>query len=92
MSDNTPIIREDGRVPAWLKYRHSLGIEGKGIHSYRFFGFAIADILQTIFGFGILSYFLGVPLWKGILGGFVLGIVLHRAFGVRTTLDKLLFD
>jgi len=84
-------MNDDGSIPALVKYKDSLGIINKGVHSYRFFGFAIADIVMTILGFGLLSFLFGIPLWKGILGGFILGIVAHRAFGVRTTLDKLLF-
>ena len=40
------------------KYRNMLGEVGKGIHSYRLFGVAIADVIMTIIGAYIISYFL----------------------------------
>jgi hypothetical protein len=86
-----PIILDNGHIPELCKYKDALGIPKKGIHSYRFFGMALADILMTILGFGLLSYFFEIPLWKGITGGFILGIIAHRAFCVRTTVDKWLF-
>ena len=85
------LITEEGHVPFLEKYRDIFGKVGTGVHSYRFFGMAIVDVLMTILGFGILSYFLNIPLWQGILGGFILGIVAHRAFSVKTTIDKALF-
>lgn len=30
------------------KYKDALGEPGKGIHSYRLFGIAIADVLMTL--------------------------------------------
>lgn len=84
-------INEDGSIPVLVKYKSIFGNPNQGVHSYRIFGLAIVDIVMTILGFGLISYFLAIPLWKGILGGFVLGIIAHRAFGVRTTIDKWLF-
>ena len=52
---------------------------------------AIVDVLFTLLVALILSYMFGVEYWKMALGMFVLGIVLHRVFCVRTTIDKLLF-
>lgn len=74
------------------KYKDSLGMPNKGIHSYRFLGFAVFDVLFTIIGAILISYFLKTPLVYTIISVFVLGIILHRLFCVRTTLDKLLFS
>ena len=73
------------------KYRNMLGEVGKGIHSYRLFGVAIADVIMTIIGAYIISYFSGIPFLRTLIGLFILGIILHRIFCVRTTIDKLLF-
>jgi hypothetical protein len=73
------------------KYKNALGIPGKGIHSYRFFGMAIADIIMTIVGAFIISYFSKISFIKTLLVLFLLGIILHRIFCVRTTIDKLIF-
>jgi hypothetical protein len=75
----------------FCKYKDFLGVPGKGIHSYRLFGFALADIVMTIIGAYILSLLFGWTYWKTLLGLFLLGIALHRLFCVKTTLDKILF-
>jgi hypothetical protein len=83
------------------KYSNILGEPNKGVHSYRIFNIAIVDVILTI----ILALFLTfifkysfkfkpnfVVIYVIILIClFILGIILHRLFCVRTTLDKLLF-
>ena len=64
----------------------------KGIHSYRFFGVAIADVIMTIVAAFLISYFFKYSFVKTLLALFILGIVLHKLFCVRTTIDKLLFQ
>ena len=74
------------------KYKDALGIPGKGIHSYRIFNIAIADVVMTIIGAWILSRVFKWPFYITLIGFFILGIILHRLFCVQTTLDKLLFS
>ena len=74
------------------KYKNALGIPGKGIHSYRLFGVAIADVIMTIIGAYILAYIFKWSFIYTLITLFILGIVLHRLFCVRTTIDKLLFN
>ena len=73
------------------KYKNMLGIPGKEIHSYRIGGIAIADVIMTIIGAFIISFLTGWRFWYTLIGLFILGIILHRLFCVRTTIDKLLF-
>jgi len=73
------------------KYKNSLGEPNKGIHSYRLFGVAIADVIMTLIGALLISYFFNVPFVYSSVSLFILGIVLHRVFCVRTTIDKVLF-
>lgn len=73
------------------KYKNSLGKPGKGVHSYRLFGLAIADIAMTILGALLISYIFKYSFLYTMFYLFILGIILHRLFCVRTTLDKLLF-
>ena len=73
------------------KYKHLFGIPGKGIHSTRFIGVAIADVIQTIIGAFFISYLTNYSFIKTLIILFLLGIFLHRIFCVRTTIDKLLF-
>ena len=72
-------------------YKNSLGIPGKGIH-FHVFGIAIMDVLMTIIGAGILSYIFKWNFLITLIVLFLSGIILHRLFCVRTTIDKLLFN
>ena len=76
----------------FCKYKNILGEPGKGVHSYRFGGLAILDVLFTILGAFLFSYLLDVPFWKCLVGLFLLGILLHRLFCVKTTMDRILFS
>ena len=74
------------------KYKDVFGKVGEGPHSYRFFNIAIVDVVFTVLA-GFLIHWV-LPKYK--LGTilivlFGLGIVLHHAFCVRTTVDKFLF-
>lgn len=73
------------------KYQNSLGIPNQGVHSYRLFGLAIVDVIFTIIGAMIISYFSNRSFVYTLIFLFLLGIILHRLFCVRTTIDKLLF-
>jgi hypothetical protein len=74
------------------KYKNALGEPGKGIHSYRFFGIAIMDVILTIIGAYMISYFYSYNFIHTLIILFILGIILHRLFCVKTTIDKLLFN
>ena len=77
----------------FCQYRDTLGKVEQGVHSYRFMNVAIIDVLLTLFGgYLIHCIFPQYPLWLTLLGLFILGILLHRLFCVRTTIDKLLFN
>jgi hypothetical protein len=54
-------------------------------------GFAIVDVVLTVLVAWLLSYWAGWPLGWTVLGAFLAGIVVHRMFCVRTTVDRLLF-
>lgn len=73
-------------------YKYIFGKVNQGIHSYRLFDLAIADIVFTILGaLGISKYF-NLDFSQILISLFLLGIILHRIFCVDTTIDKLLFD
>ncbi len=73
------------------KYKDALGKPGVGIHSYRIFNIAIVDVIMTFIGAFIISYFLNISFIRTSIYLFILGIILHRIFCVKTTIDKLLF-
>ena len=73
------------------KYKNALGVPGKGIHSYRIFNIAVADVIMTLIGAFIISRIFKISfLWTSV-GLFITGIILHRLFCVKTTIDKFLF-
>jgi hypothetical protein len=73
------------------KYSDIFGKPKQGVHSIRLFDIAIIDLLMTL----LLAYIISVYFNKNfIIVSFVLfisGIILHRLFCVRTTIDKILF-
>ena len=73
------------------KYKNVLGKPNKGVHSYRIFNLAIFDILATIFAGYLISYFYKISFFYTCIFLFIVGIILHRLFCVRTTIDKILF-
>jgi len=73
------------------KYNKILGKPYEGFHSYRFLDIAIADVALTVAGAGAISYVYKVPFRYTSISLFSLGIVFHRMFCVRTTIDKILF-
>lgn len=73
------------------KYKDIFGEVGKGAHSYRVFDVAIVDVISTIVVAFIISKLFKVDFIKTMIVLFLLGIIMHRLFCVRTTVDKLLF-
>ena len=80
------------------KYKDILGEPNKGVHSIRIFNISLIEIPETIILAIVIQYGLkkcfniDSNLWLVLLILFLLGIVLHRLFCVRTTIDKLLFS
>ena len=76
------------------KYRYFFGKPGKGLHRYRIFNIAIVDVVLTLFLAKIIEIMIlpQMGYLKILLITFILGILLHRLFGVKTTIDKFLFE
>jgi hypothetical protein len=73
------------------KYKDIIGKPNTGIHKYRIFDIAVLDVAVTILAGFLLSWFFKWNLWYTLGGIFLLGIISHRIFCVRSTVDKLLF-
>jgi hypothetical protein len=74
-------------------YRDIFGKVGEGVHSYRIANIAIVDVIFTVLGAFIIHYLF--PAYSTVyilIVLFLLGIILHRLFCVRTTIDRLIFD
>lgn len=67
------------------------GKPGEGVHSYRLFNIAIVDVIFTVIGAYLISEFINKSFLITLLVLFIIGIVLHRFFNVKTTIDKILF-
>lgn len=78
------------------KYSTLFGEPNKGIHSTRFYigtqSFALFDTVATVIGAYLLQkyYFTAYPFWQVLLGLFISGIIIHKLFCVKTTVDKLI--
>jgi hypothetical protein len=72
-------------------YKDMFGKPGEGAHAHRLFGVAIVDVILTLILALIISLKFG-SFARNATALFLTSIVAHRAFGVRTTVDKLLFD
>jgi NhaP-type Na+/H+ or K+/H+ antiporter len=73
------------------KYKDIFGSPGTGVHSYRFMNIAVIDVLFTLIFAYIISQMTRRKFVYVAIGLFILGIILHRVFCVRTTVDKMLF-
>lgn len=73
------------------KYANIFGKPNEGVHSYRFMGIAIVDLVLTILFALMISYFFNTPFPFTLIVLLLLGVFFHHWFCVRTTVDKLLF-
>lgn len=72
-------------------YRNIFGRVGEGAHSYRIFDIAIVDVLFTVLGAYLLHRLFSVSFGMMVVSLFLIGIITHRLFCVRTTVDRVLF-
>ena len=69
----------------------NLGIVNTGIHSYRIFNIAYMDVIIVLLSAIWIAWAMKWSYTKTIIGVFISGIIVHRMFCVRTTVDKWLF-
>jgi len=72
------------------EYKELLGVPGKGAHTH-IMGFAWRDTVATIVGGLIIALVFKFNVLYTIISLFIIGIIAHRLFCVRTTFDKILF-
>lgn len=73
------------------RYKDIFGRPREGAHAYRIYNIAIVDVAATIIVAFIISRAFALSFWKSLVGLFLIGIISHRAFCVRTTVDKWVF-
>ena len=73
------------------QYKNAFGKPREGIRKYRIFDIAIFDTVVTIIVVYFLAWLFRWPFYPLLAFVFILGIILHRAFCVRTGIDKIVF-
>jgi hypothetical protein len=75
------------------KYKDLFGEPRTGTHELRdpIFDTALNDVIMTIIGTFLISWFMNYSFGNVLLIIVILMILLHRIFCVRTTVDKFLF-
>jgi hypothetical protein len=72
------------------KFKNALGVPNKGVHRIHILGTAAFDYFLTIIMAFISSYLLSVPLVLSTITWFIMGIVSHILFGVKTDALRVL--
>jgi hypothetical protein len=73
------------------KYKDIFGKPREGVHSYRIFNIAIVDLGLTIIIGYLISKFFKLKLLYVLIVLFILGIIAHKLFCVKTTINNLIF-
>jgi len=63
-----------------------------GFHSLRVWNIAILDVIATIIGAVMMAYVLDTSVVYTMMFLFSCGVLFHRLFSVRTTVDKMMFS
>lgn len=75
----------------FCEYSDIFGLPGTGVHSYRVFDIAVFDVILVILVAFVVSCFTKFNIYYIIIFLFILGVIAHRLFCVRTTIDRLIF-
>ena len=75
------------------KYKDLFGKAGstEGLRKYRIFGIAVLDVTVTLACAILIAWVFRLPYMQTIIAIFILGIFVHRAFCVRTAVDRMIF-
>ena len=73
------------------RYKDIFGRPREGAHAYRVLDIAVVDVAATVIVAFIISRVFNLSFWKSLVVLFIVGIITHRTFCVRTTVDKLVF-
>ena len=75
------------------KYKDVLGVPGSkiGLRKYRIFGIALFDTAVVLVFAVFIAWMFRLSYTYTIAAIFILGIIVHRFFCVRTAVDKILF-
>lgn len=74
------------------EYRHIFGKEGEGVHSIRLYNIAVVDVLLTVIFSIVISYTFNMNIIITLINMFLLAIIMHYLFGVKTTINNYMFS
>ncbi|NBO98854.1 MAG: hypothetical protein EBU90_01830 [Proteobacteria bacterium] len=81
----------------FCKHRDLFGKPGQGVHSHRFMGVAIVDMLLTVIVAKIVSFYVSkkysikMSFVKTLAAFLFAGVLVHRLFCVNTTVNVAIF-
>tara|TARA_E500000331_G_C17052085_1_gene624415 strand:+ start:324 stop:566 length:243 start_codon:yes stop_codon:yes gene_type:complete len=77
----------------FCKYKNIFGKPNEGLRKYRILDISLIDLILTILLGKAIQFYLipEVNIYLILFWCFFSGILLHRVFCVRTTIDKFLF-
>lgn len=73
------------------QYKNLLGEPNTKLRKFRIFDISVIDVLVVLVVCYFISFYTKIPLWITLVVVFILGIIIHRAFCVRTRVDRWLF-
>jgi fatty acid desaturase len=68
------------------------GASRTGVHAYRIADIAVVDVAATLLVAYIASMWPKLPFWFVLVCLLLVGIFLHRYFGVKTKVDEVLSE
>ena len=74
------------------RYKDLFGKPREGLRRYRIFDISLYDVIPVILIGILLSWVTKINIWIVLFVLFLSGILAHRLFCVRTTMDKLFFS
>jgi hypothetical protein len=76
------------------KYKDIFGKPNEGVHELRdpIFNIAVIDVCATAAGALVISWLFNFKFSIVLVILFIIGILAHKMFCVRTTIDKFLFN
>ena len=79
-------------MTVFCKYKHIFGEPNTGLRkTWRVFGISLIDLLPTLIVVYLLWKYTSLNWWQSLVLVFVLMVVAHHLFCVRTTTDRWLF-
>jgi hypothetical protein len=72
-------------------YKNLIGEPNKGIRKHRFLDISIFDVSVTVGSAYLIARYFNQDFKMILVIVILLGIIIHRLFCVKTTIDKILF-